>query len=280
VADAGAFDAGREVVADLALVGAGELMAEEGGDMLGLDHVHGGAHDSLVERLELRLAAEDHVGGEFRLHEAPVVAGAKMRQYRAEALCPPVEVLVKRLGIETVGQALRLLPVADVDKGVVGHREGDVGGAQLARQPGMAVAVDLQAKRRPRGHAYVAQAELLVDEVEVVVKTPAGVRLEQRAPAGLVVPWPIRGARLHGREDMHQAGVLAALGENLRDAVLLAERLEMTDKLDLHAGLGREALGVGPQLLTQRRGPQGIVEQLDVAVAEEAGHRLGVTDVR
>jgi hypothetical protein len=31
--------------------------------MLGLDDVHGGAHDGLIERLELGLAAKDHVGG-------------------------------------------------------------------------------------------------------------------------------------------------------------------------------------------------------------------------
>ncbi len=41
MADAGALAAGGEVVADLALVGVGELAPEEGGDMLGLDGVHG-----------------------------------------------------------------------------------------------------------------------------------------------------------------------------------------------------------------------------------------------
>lgn len=48
VTDAGALDAGGEVVADLALIVARELVTQEAGDMLGLDHVHGGAHDGLV----------------------------------------------------------------------------------------------------------------------------------------------------------------------------------------------------------------------------------------
>ena len=45
---------------------------------LGDDDVHGGAHDHLLERLELALAAKDHVGGVFDLHEAPVIAGTEM----------------------------------------------------------------------------------------------------------------------------------------------------------------------------------------------------------
>ena len=68
---------------------------------------------------------------------------------------------MERLGVETVGQTLRCLPVADLHKGVVGHREGDLGGAQLTGQPGMAVEVDLQAKRCPGRYPQVTQAELL-----------------------------------------------------------------------------------------------------------------------
>jgi len=49
VPDAGALDAGKEVVADLALVVGRDLVSEKAGDMLGIDHVRGGAHDGLVQ---------------------------------------------------------------------------------------------------------------------------------------------------------------------------------------------------------------------------------------
>ena len=77
VADASALDAGGEVVADLPLVVGSELVADEGGNMLGRDHVHGGARDGFVQGLEGRLAAEDQVAGRFpvtseRRSETPI----------------------------------------------------------------------------------------------------------------------------------------------------------------------------------------------------------------
>jgi hypothetical protein len=72
---------------------------------------------------------------------------------------------MQRAGIQAVGQELGGLRVGDGDKGVVGLLEGDAGGGQLTRQPGVAVEVDLQAKRCPGGYAQVAQAELRIDEV-------------------------------------------------------------------------------------------------------------------
>jgi len=226
MSDAGPFDAGGEVVADLPLVVGRELVAEERGDMLGLDHVHGGAHDGLVQGLEGRLTAEEHVGGVLDLHEAPVHAAAEAIEHRAEALCPGIEVGVQGCRLEAVGETLRLGRVSKIQKGVVGGLEGDPGLRQLPCQPAMAVEVDLQAKRRPGRHPQVAQPELRVDEVEVVVQALARGRLEEGLAARLVVPGAIGGTALHGREDVHQAGGVATLGENPLDAILLAERHE------------------------------------------------------
>lgn len=111
--------------------------------MPGLDDVHRGAHDGLVEGLEAGLAAEHHVGGVFHLHEAPVVAGAKATEHRAEALRPSVEVLVEGVGVEGIGNLLCLVGIVDAHEGIVGHVEGDAGLCQLTGQPGMAVEVDL-----------------------------------------------------------------------------------------------------------------------------------------
>lgn len=62
--------------------------------------------------------------------------------------------------------------------------------------------------------------------------------------------------------------------------ILFTKRLELTDKLDFQTGLGREALGMGADLLAQRLGPLAVIEQANVAFTEVAGHRLGVADLR
>jgi hypothetical protein len=280
MADAGALDAGGEVIADLALVVGGEFVPEEGGDMLGLDHMHGGAHDGLVQGLEGRLLAEHHVGGVLDLHEAPVHAVAEVAHDGAAVPCPVIELAMQRGGIEAVRQTLGLGRIGKVQEGIVGGVERDAGLRQLSRQPAVAVEVDLQAKRCPGRHPHVAQAELRVDEVEVVVQALAADRLEEGLAARLVVPGTVGGAGLHGGEDVHQPWVIAALGEDLLDPVLLAKRPELTDELDLQPGLGGQVLGIGTDLVAQRLGPARIVEQADAAPTEVACHRAGVADVR
>ncbi len=143
VADTSTLDTGGEVVADLAFVGTGQFVSEEHGDMFGLDDMDGGAHDGLVEGLELGLLAEHHVGGVLHLHEAPVNAVTEVMQHRAEALCPLVEALMQHRRIEAIGETLRLGRIAERDEGIVEHLEIDAGVAQLPCQPAMAVEVDL-----------------------------------------------------------------------------------------------------------------------------------------
>ena len=65
-----------------------------------------------------------------------------------------VQLVVKRLGLPTVGQALRLFPVADVEKGIVLEVKGDLVFAELSGQPVVPVAVELQAAGQPGGHVH------------------------------------------------------------------------------------------------------------------------------
>lgn len=78
---------------------------------------------------------------------------------------------------------------------------------------------------------------------------------------------------------MDQPRLLAAFGDDRLDAFFFAECLVTTDKLDLQSRLGSQPLGVLAQLVPQRLGPASIVEHTDAQVAEQAAHRLGVSDV-
>jgi len=93
----------------------------------------------------------------------------------------------------------------------------------------------------------------------------AGDRLAEGLAACLVLPGIIGGAGLHGGEDVQRSGVIAARGAVLLSAALLTERLDFADELELQAGLGRQPIGAGANVIAQRLGPARIVEQTNTA---------------
>jgi hypothetical protein len=113
-------------------------------------------------------------------------------------------------GREMIGEGLRPLPVVNAQEGVVGEGEADPRGGELAAQPAMPVTIELKAKRTPSWHGQIDQAQLGVDEVEVVMQAFAAVQPQKGVMCALVVPGPIAGAGFHRRNDMHLAGMVAA----------------------------------------------------------------------
>ena len=174
----------------------GDLAAEEGGDLLGLDAQHRLAGQLLVERPQRGGGAEHQVGGIFDLHQAPVIGLPEHVEHRAALRGITVEHAVQLIGRKDVGQVLGALPVVDADEGIVGRGEADAFGRQLARQPAMAVAVELQAERRPGGHPQIDQPQLGIHEVEIVVQALAAVRPQIGLVRLLVVPRAGRRCRL------------------------------------------------------------------------------------
>ena len=81
-------------------------------------------------------------------------------------------------------------------------------------------------------------------------------------------------------ENVHQAGMLATLGDDLPDALLFAEVLGLADELDLKPVFSRQLLGVLADLPTQRLRPFGVIEDPDVPGHQKAGHRTGMADLR
>ena len=143
----------------------------------------------------------------------------------------------------------------------------------------MAIAVELQPERAPSGHPQVAQPQLLVDEVEVVMQTLARVRLEKRFATLLVVPRLVALARFHGRDHVHQPRMITTLGEHLGDHVLLAN-VRLVDVLDGHARHRRRFHGRRTNAIAQRLGKARVVKDADAARVQKARHPLRVTRPR
>src|SRR5258707_7197445 len=71
-------------------------------------------------------------------------------------------------------------------KGVVGKGETDAGGGELAGQPAMPIAIELQTERAPGRHPQIDQAQLGVDEVEIAWRHDRGHEDRADRPAGIV----------------------------------------------------------------------------------------------
>src|ERR1700740_2688245 len=111
---------------------------------------------------------------------------------------------------------------------------------ELARQPAMSVAIELEAERTPSGDAQIDQSQLGVDEVEVIMQAFAGRRPQEGAMGLLAVPGLVGRAGFHRRDDMHPTGMIPTDGKPLGD-VLLAE-VAVGNVLDGNAG-SRSQLG-------------------------------------
>jgi len=274
--DAGAFDAGGKLTANfLGQLGC-DLMAEKSGDVFGFDRQDRLPGKLSIERFEDGLRAEHQIGGVLNLHETPVIGLRKDVAHGTALLGIAIEDVVQISGRELVGEGLRARPVVDTHKGIVGEGKADPGGSELASQPTMAIAIELQAKGTPGWYPQVDQAELGVDEVEVVMQAFAGIRPQEGAMRAFVVPGLVAVAGFHCRDDMNQAGMVAAPGDHLGDEVLLAD-VVLGNVFNGDARRTGQFGGAVAHAITQRFGKSRIVEDSDLPRREKGRHPLCVT---
>ena len=277
--DAGALDPRRELAADLLGELGSDLVAEEGGDVFGFDGQDGLPGKLFIEGFEDGRRAEHQISGVFDLHETPVVGLGEDVEHRTALLGIVIEDAMQVVGREGVGEGLRALPVVDAQKGIVGKGETDAGGSELAGQPAMPIAIELQTERAPGRHAQIDQAQLGVDEVEVVMQAFASIRPQEGAMRLLVMPGLVGVAGFHRRDDMHQAGTVATDDKHPGDDVLLAD-VVLGNVFDGNASGTRQLGGALAHSIAKRFGKSRIVEDPDLPGRKKSRHSLRVTGSR
>ena len=83
-------------------------------------------------------------------------------------------------------QVLGHRPICQGGEGIVQQRVADLLAVQLSRQPVVPVAVELQTKGTPSGYPHLAEPQIFVEEVEIVVQAFAVV-VPQIGPATVLV---------------------------------------------------------------------------------------------
>jgi hypothetical protein len=271
------LDPSLKIIAHFTLVSSGELAAKEGSDVLGFNRVDGGPDQFLIDRFQVGLTGKDDISGVFGLHEAPMIPGFKMLADRAKPAGELVQLFMKPLRLDLIGQRLSLIPILEVDKGVVDHLETNLIFPELGRQFTVAVVIELKAEGRPGGHTQIAKSQIGIDEIKIVMQALALVRLEKSLMSLFVMPGFVGRARLHGRKNMNQARVIASLLYDPPDTLFFAKVL-FADEFDRKTIFLGQPLGIGPDFLSQGLGPPGIVENPDVFGLHESGHSSRITD--
>ncbi|CAG0930582.1 hypothetical protein TFLX_01839 [Thermoflexales bacterium] len=146
---------------------------------------------------------------------------------------------------------------------------------QLMGQPRMAVEVHLDAKWAPGGHTEVAQAQLGIDEVEVVVQTLPRVRFEKGFRRGLVMPWFVTPAGFQRGEDMGQSRLAAAFLQNGFNAGLFAKVL-LANVFNRQTLFFRNRVRIRAETLRQRLGKLSVIENANALRSQVLGHPLRI----
>jgi hypothetical protein len=143
----------------------------------------------------------------------------------------------------------------------------------------MAIAIEPQTERAPGRHAQIDQAQLGVDEVEVIMQASAGIRPQGGAMRVLVMPGLVGVAGFHRRDDVHQAGTVATDDKHPGDDVLLAD-VVLGNVFDGNASGTRQLGGALAHSIAKRFGKSRIVEDPDLPRRKKSRHSLRVTGSR
>jgi len=222
---------------------------------------------------------EDDIRGVFGLHETPMNAGGEDPDGGTVFLHHTIQGLMQLLGVETVGQHLGLFEVLNVHEGVFNLLKVDAFFRKLDGEMIVRVAIELQPERGPGGHPQIAESEVLIDKIEVVVETAAGIILEKGLMGGLVMPGLVSRACLHRRKDVDQPRMISPFLEDFLNPILFAERVDLADEFDGKTVVVSQSLHVLTDLIPVRGRPLLIIEDSNIVPIEEACHCLGMADV-
>src|SRR5450755_334056 len=130
----------------------------------------------------------------------------------------------------------------------------------------------------PGRHAQVAQTQVLVDKIKIVVKALPAVGSQERLARRLVVPWLIGRAGFHRGENGNEPGLRASLLDQRGDLVRFAHAAG-ADELDFDSILGSHAFSVLAQCLAQRLRKLRVIKDADAPLVQVICHRLAVAKV-
>lgn len=183
--------------------------------------------------------AEEDIEREFGLRNGPVVGGTagERQEGWAEGPDESIEFALECQCVvaEGFGHAIGGGDITDLRKGVIGHQEGRVMASQSLGEDGVAIEVDHEGEGTKGREFEEAQAEVGVDEVEIVVED--GSILGHEALRRSILE---RRRLFECREDVDESRVMSAVEEDHLDPLVQGEPLSRAQVFDADRALSSQ----------------------------------------
>lgn len=176
------------------------------------------------------------------------------------------------LRIDPVGKFLGSFYIGNLQKCVVVHTVINLFFVQLVGEQVMSVHIKLKAERRPCGNAQIAEPQLFVNEIKIVVEAFALVRLKESFPGHFIMPRLISITAFHCGKDMDKAFGFPSFENDFLDMFIFAENMEFTDEFNFNPIFRSDLFCILPDLFCKVLGETGIIKNADAAAFHICGH--------
>lgn len=234
------------VGADFLLTVVGNTLSQEGGYVVWLYRKDFRPDNPVIMRFQAILLFGHDVCCAFNLLDSPCVTEAECFSDWTVAFCKSVQNLMEAFRVDPVRELLGSFNIRGLKEGVIMHTVSDSLLLQLMGKKVVAVHVEQQAERSPCGDTQIAESKLLVNEIEIIMKTFALAKFKKCLPCGLIMPWLISIALFHGRKDMNQPFGSSGLLDDSLNPVIFA------DEFNFNVVFICDTLGVRTDLFCKR----------------------------
>lgn len=135
--------------------------------------------DLVIKGFQVTRLPEHDVCCTLNLLDSPCVAETECFRSWTVTFCKSIQNLMEVFRVDSVRELLSGFHIRDFKESVIMHTVSDSLLLQLTGKKVVAIHVELQTERSPGGDTQIAEPKLLVNEIEIIVKTFALVKLKK-----------------------------------------------------------------------------------------------------
>ena len=165
----------------------GNTLPQERGNVVRLYRKDCSPDDLIIKGFQVAWLFEHDVCCALNLLDSPCVAETECFRDWTVAFCKNNQNLMEVFRVDPVREFLGGFHIRDFQESIIMHAVSDFFLLQLTGKKVVAVHVELQTERGPCGDTQIAEPKFFVNEIEIIVKTFALVKLKECFPCGFIM---------------------------------------------------------------------------------------------